>query len=217
MARAIWNGQVIAETSGGVMVETNVYFPPEAVRHGFLRPTDGSSICQWKGGTARYFDVVVAGKVAPGAAWTYAEVGEIARSFQGWFAFWRGVVIDGAETAEPFSAPLPNVAKALGAGRVEWRPDLAALGLVGAGPFAGYLIPERRVLVDVSAATDAGARVAEIARARKVAVAAAGAGLGYIAVWGSAIPAAEVLAEVAAGRAVLDLGAEPEIVERAAP
>ena len=214
MARAVWNGQVIAETAGGMLVETNVYFPPEAVRAEFLRPAEGGSICQWKGGTARYFDVAVAGKVAPGAAWTYPEVGEIAQSFRGWFAFWRGVVVEDAGTATPFAAPLPNVARALRAGRVEWRPDLAALGVVTTGAFAGYLIPELRVLVDVAAATDAG-RAAEVARARALAAAVAnkaGEPLGHVAVWGSAIPAPEVLAQVAAGRVVLALDAVPEIV-----
>lgn len=218
MARAVWNGQVIAETAGGILVETNVYFPPDAVRHAFLRPAEGSSICQWKGGAARYFDVAVAGKVAPGAAWTYPEVGEIAQSFRGWFAFWRGVVVEEAGTATPFVAPLPNVAKALRAGRVEWRPDLAALGVAASAPFAGYLIPELRVLVDVAAATDAG-RAAEVARARTLAAAVAQADvpLGYIAVWGSAIPAPEVLQQVAAGRVVLALDDRPEIVDRVAP
>ena len=219
MARAIWNGQVIAETAGGMLVETNVYFPPDAVRHAFLRPTEGSSICQWKGGAARYFDIEVAGSVAPGAAWTYPEVGEIAQSFRGWFAFWRGVVIEEAGTATPFAAPLPNVAKALQAGWVGWRPDLAALGVVTTGAFAGYLIPELRVLVDVAAATDAG-RASEVARARALATAVAnrvGEPLGYVAVWGSAIPLPEVLAQVSAGRVVLALEAVPEVVDRVAP
>lgn len=219
MARAVWNGQVIAETAGGMLVETNVYFPPDAVRHAFLRPADGSSLCQWKGGTARYFDVAVADKVAPGAAWTYPEVGEIAQSFRGWFAFWRGVVVEEAGTATPFAAPLPNVARALRASRVEWRPDLAALGLAGAAPFAGYLIPGLRVLVDVVAATDAG-RAAEVARARALATAVAnraGEPLGYVAVWGSATPSPEVLSQVAAGRVVLALDATPEFLNRVAP
>jgi uncharacterized protein (DUF427 family) len=70
MARAVWNGQVIAETGGGMLVETNVYFPPDAVRTEFLRPTDRSRICQWKGGMAPNFEVEVAGKVA--------------QSFRGW-------------------------------------------------------------------------------------------------------------------------------------
>jgi hypothetical protein len=41
--------------------------------------------------------------------------------------------------------------------------------------------------------------------------------LGYVAVWGLAIPSTEVLEQVAAGRAVLALDERPEIVERIAP
>jgi uncharacterized protein (DUF427 family) len=34
MARAIWNGVVLAETSRPVLLDGNVYFPPQDVRGG---------------------------------------------------------------------------------------------------------------------------------------------------------------------------------------
>jgi len=40
MARAIWNGVVIAESDATVMVEGNHYFPPTAVKREYL-PVEG--------------------------------------------------------------------------------------------------------------------------------------------------------------------------------
>ena len=48
----------------------NYYLPRDCFREGSLRPTSGSSWCEWKG-QARYFDLVSASKTAPRAAWTY--------------------------------------------------------------------------------------------------------------------------------------------------
>lgn len=48
------------------------YLPPEAFGDGVLRPTTGSSWCEWKG-QATYFDVVAASRRAPRAAWTYVR------------------------------------------------------------------------------------------------------------------------------------------------
>ena len=49
MARAIWNGVVLAETSRPVLLEGNVYFPPEDVRHEYLARTRAWTVCPWKG------------------------------------------------------------------------------------------------------------------------------------------------------------------------
>ena len=38
MARAIWEGAVIAESAEYEKLEGNVYFPPEAVKREHLRP-----------------------------------------------------------------------------------------------------------------------------------------------------------------------------------
>ena len=37
-----------------------------------LRPSAGSTSCEWKG-RASYFDLVTPGRTAPRAAWTYAD------------------------------------------------------------------------------------------------------------------------------------------------
>lgn len=92
MAKATWNGAVIAESDRYEIVEGNVYFPPDAVKREFLRGSDHHTGCGWKG-TASYYDVVVDGKVNKDAAWYYPEVKPAAANVKGFIAFWRGVAV----------------------------------------------------------------------------------------------------------------------------
>ena len=93
MARAIWNGAVIAESDETVIVEGNHYFPPTAVKREYLRESATHTVCPWKG-TASYYDVVVEGNVNKDAAWYYPEPKEAARQIAGYVAFWRGVRVE---------------------------------------------------------------------------------------------------------------------------
>ena len=93
MAKASWNGVVLAESDRYEVVEGNVYFPPQALRREHVRPSDTHTECGWKG-TASYYDVVVAGKVNSGAAWYYPEPKPAAREIAGRIAFWRGVIVE---------------------------------------------------------------------------------------------------------------------------
>lgn len=90
--KAIWNGAVIAESEDTVEVEGNHYFPPEAVRHEYLRASDTRTTCPWKG-RASYYDLLVDGEVNRDAAWYYPEVSEAARAIEGRVAFWKGVEV----------------------------------------------------------------------------------------------------------------------------
>ncbi len=94
MARAIWNGAVLAESAETVIVEGNHYFPPDAVRREHLRDSSHTSICGWKG-TASYYDVVVDGKVNRNAAWYYPTPKGAAAQIAGRIAFWNGVKVEG--------------------------------------------------------------------------------------------------------------------------
>jgi uncharacterized protein (DUF427 family) len=94
MPKAIWNGEVIAESDDTVMVEGNHYFPRDAVRAEYLAPSDRSSVCPWKG-TASYHDVVVGGERNAGAAWYYTEPKPAAEEIRGRIAFWKGVTVEG--------------------------------------------------------------------------------------------------------------------------
>jgi uncharacterized protein (DUF427 family) len=93
MARATWNGAVLAESDRTVEVEGNQYFPIEAVRREFLRDSSTHTTCPWKG-VASYYDVVVDGQVNQDAAWYYPTPKEAARQIAGHVAFWRGVRVE---------------------------------------------------------------------------------------------------------------------------
>ena len=93
MARAIWEGAVLAESDDGVVVEGNYYFPADSLNREYFEGNDNTSVCPWKG-TASYYDVVVDGKRNAGAAWYYPEPKEAASQIRGHVAFWRGVTVE---------------------------------------------------------------------------------------------------------------------------
>jgi uncharacterized protein (DUF427 family) len=92
MAKAIWNGKVVAETDRFEEVEGNIYFPPESLKREYFSETDHSSVCPWKG-TAGYFTLTVDGKTNPNAAWIYREPKQAAAKIKDHVAFWRGVEV----------------------------------------------------------------------------------------------------------------------------
>jgi uncharacterized protein (DUF427 family) len=92
MARASWNGEVIAESDTYQKVEGNVYFPPQSIRWEYFRPVDKTTVCPWKG-TAHYYTLNVAGKENEAAAWTYPDPKEKASHIKDHVAFWKGVVV----------------------------------------------------------------------------------------------------------------------------
>lgn len=72
MPTALWNDRVVAESEQFEEVEGNIYFPPEALNRGLVRPSERTTVCGWKG-TARYFDLIDGDQVAPNAVWTYPD------------------------------------------------------------------------------------------------------------------------------------------------
>jgi uncharacterized protein (DUF427 family) len=93
MAKAIWNGVVLAESDTTVIVEGNHYFPPDSIRAEHFEANDSRTVCPWKG-VANYFDVVVGDSRNPGAAWTYADPKPAAADIRDHVAFWRGVSVE---------------------------------------------------------------------------------------------------------------------------
>ncbi len=93
MAKAIWNDQVIAESDQVELVEGNVYFPPDAVKREFLKPSGTSTHCPWKG-DASYFTLIVDGKENADAAWHYPAPFDKAAHIKDHVAFWKGVVVE---------------------------------------------------------------------------------------------------------------------------
>ena len=92
MAKATWNGALLAESDETRMVEGNHYFPPDSLRLEHFRETDTRTECNWKG-TASYYTLTVEGKENPDAAWVYPKPKEAASQITGYVAFWKGVEI----------------------------------------------------------------------------------------------------------------------------
>ena len=118
MAHATWNGAVLAETDRPVLLEGNVYFPPEDVRREYLTRTRAWSVCPWKG-LARYYTVRAGGQVNKNAAWYYPHPSPLARKIKNQVAFWNGVQVEAGTVAR---------ARAVRGGRSAPKPE------AGSGP-----------------------------------------------------------------------------------
>ena len=92
MAKAVWNGETLAESEDYQMVEGNIYFPPDSVKWEYLQDGDRQYTCPWKGKT-KYHDVVVHGKVSRNAAWGYPDPKPAAQPIRGHVAFGDGVTV----------------------------------------------------------------------------------------------------------------------------
>jgi len=90
--QAIWNREVIAESTDTVVVEGNHYFPVESVNMKFMEPSDNHTTCPWKG-EASYYSIEVGGEKNIDAAWYYSEPKEAASNIKGHVAFWKGVEV----------------------------------------------------------------------------------------------------------------------------
>jgi uncharacterized protein (DUF427 family) len=90
MAKATWAGKTIAESNATVEVEGHQYFPLESVTRNFLKSSNHTSICPWKG-TAHYYHVEVDGMKNENAAWYYPEPKPAAAEIKDRVAFWNGV------------------------------------------------------------------------------------------------------------------------------
>ncbi|MGH7288117.1 MAG: DUF427 domain-containing protein [Myxococcota bacterium] len=90
--KAIWKGQLLAESDDTVVVEGNHYFPLASLRREHFRPSATHTVCPWKG-TASYYDVVVGSDVNRDAVWYYAEPKPAAKQITDRVAFWKGVEV----------------------------------------------------------------------------------------------------------------------------
>lgn len=92
MAKAVWNGAVVAESAGYEIVEGNVYFPRASIKVAYFKPSETHTVCGWKG-TASYFTLMVDGKENPDAAWYYPDPKPAAANIKDHVAFWKGVTV----------------------------------------------------------------------------------------------------------------------------
>lgn len=93
MARAIFNGTVIAESDDIVVVEGNPYFPISSLANDVRTDSDHSTVCSWKG-TAAYWDITVGDETARNAAWYYPEPKDGASQIIDRVAFYPAVTVE---------------------------------------------------------------------------------------------------------------------------
>jgi uncharacterized protein (DUF427 family) len=94
--RVIHAGRTVAESDRALRVlETasppTIYVPPDDVRAELLEPTEGQTVCEWKG-QASYFDVAHEDCRAERAAWTYTEPKDAYPELRDHIAFYPGRV-----------------------------------------------------------------------------------------------------------------------------
>ncbi|MDR3741237.1 MAG: DUF427 domain-containing protein [Terracidiphilus sp.] len=92
MARAVWNGRVIADSEATQTVDGAVYFPEASLKREYFRPSSTTSTDPSKG-QARFMSLFIDGQDNPDAAWYYPDPKPVARKVKGYVAFWRGVDI----------------------------------------------------------------------------------------------------------------------------
>ena len=92
MAKAIWNGAVLAESDQTIIVEGNHHFPPDSIHKEYFTDTQTHTVCSWKG-TASYYSINVNGQTNWDAAWYYPAPKDAASQIKDYVAFWRGVQI----------------------------------------------------------------------------------------------------------------------------
>ena len=93
MAKAIWNGAVIAESNAVEIVEGNVYFPSSTIKREHFQDSATRTTCSWKG-VASYYNVVVAGRTNADAAWYYPAPKDAAKQIKDHVAFWKDVSVE---------------------------------------------------------------------------------------------------------------------------
>jgi len=90
--KAIWNGQIIAESNDTVVVEGNHYFPADSIDKKYFTESESHSVCHWKG-KASYYNLDVEGNMNIDAAWYYPETSDMAMNIKDYVAFWKGVEV----------------------------------------------------------------------------------------------------------------------------
>ena len=93
VARATWQGEVLAESEDIIYVEGNAYFPAASLRRELVEDSDHHTFCLWKG-TASYYHALVRGERNENAVWYYPRPFPMARMVAGRVAFWHGVQIE---------------------------------------------------------------------------------------------------------------------------
>ena len=90
--KAIWNGQILAESADTVLIEGNHYFPHSSIKIEFFEESETKKSDPWKG-KAHYFTIKVKGMINKDAAYYYPEPSPLAHGLKNRVAFLNGIVI----------------------------------------------------------------------------------------------------------------------------
>jgi uncharacterized protein (DUF427 family) len=92
--KAIWRGQVIAESDRILEVGGYQYFPREAVRMDLLMPAPKTASDLECPHGVQFYDVAENGTRSARAAWSYEAPREAMKKVDHWIGFWEDVAIE---------------------------------------------------------------------------------------------------------------------------
>jgi uncharacterized protein (DUF427 family) len=93
MARAIWNGTVLAESATTHEVDGYVYFPRAAVRMDLLHTSERTPSDRQCPHGVQFYDLAHGGKRLERQAWSYEKPGLAMRAVGQWVSFWDEVEV----------------------------------------------------------------------------------------------------------------------------
>ncbi len=91
--KAVWNGEVIAESNDTIVVEGNHYFPPSSVKKEFLVDSNRTTVCSWKGTASYYHLKDGSGAQKDNVAWYYPNPKDAASNIKDYVAFYPAVSV----------------------------------------------------------------------------------------------------------------------------
>jgi uncharacterized protein (DUF427 family) len=91
--KAIWRGQVIAESDQAIEVDGYFYFPRDAVRMDLLAPATKNESDLECGHGVQFYDVRDASAKSERAAWSYEAPHGSMKKVDHWMSFWDEVEV----------------------------------------------------------------------------------------------------------------------------
>lgn len=89
--KAIWRGQILAQSDHTLDVAGYTYFPRDAVRMDLLRVTPKTPHDLECPHGVQFYDVVDGGASSPRAAWSYEAPRDSMKQVDHWIGFWEDV------------------------------------------------------------------------------------------------------------------------------
>jgi uncharacterized protein (DUF427 family) len=99
--RALWHGQVIAESDSTLEVDGYRYFPRETVRMDLLHETPKSESDLECPHGVQFYDVGEGSSRSARAAWSYEAPGKMMQPVDHWIGFWEDVEVGPAPGDRP--------------------------------------------------------------------------------------------------------------------